>query len=192
MKLKAFEAHFSCGHFAPKNFKIGSVVKKLSPKNHGVGVKLVDTVYIEYFLKRHGRQTGIVWTIILLSNIQVTLIILLCDQIGGFIKDFHLRSRPWVDIDSTQIRHLVDKKGALLSFPSNHAVNITGIAYFFSKIMKNHTMYFWASAVIIMFSRIYIGVHYPIDIIAGFLLGILISKLIIISWNHLLDEEYKI
>ena len=48
MKLKAFEAHFSCGHFAPKNFKIGSVVKKLSPKNRGVGVKLVDTVYKQF------------------------------------------------------------------------------------------------------------------------------------------------
>ena len=45
MKLKAFEAHFFCGHFAPKNFKNGSVVKKLSPKNLGVGIKLVDTVY---------------------------------------------------------------------------------------------------------------------------------------------------
>ena len=46
MKLKAFEAHFSCGHFAPKNFKNSSVVKKLSPKNRGVGIKLVDTVYM--------------------------------------------------------------------------------------------------------------------------------------------------
>ena len=45
MKLKAFEADYSCGHFAPKNFKISSVVKQLSPKNRGVGVKLVDTVY---------------------------------------------------------------------------------------------------------------------------------------------------
>ena len=44
MKLKTFEADYSCGHFAPKNFKIGSVVKKLSPKNRGVGVKLLDTV----------------------------------------------------------------------------------------------------------------------------------------------------
>ena len=44
MKLKAFEADYSCGHFAPKNFKIDPVAKKLSPKNRGVGVKLLDTV----------------------------------------------------------------------------------------------------------------------------------------------------
>ena len=45
MKLKAFEAHWICGHFTPKNLIIGSVVEKLSPKNRGVGVKLSDTVY---------------------------------------------------------------------------------------------------------------------------------------------------
>ena len=57
MKLKAFEAHFSCGHFAPKNFKNGSVVKKLSPKNRGVGIKLVDTVYVQLLT----LLTGLVW-----------------------------------------------------------------------------------------------------------------------------------
>ena len=55
MKLKAFEAHNSCGHFAPKNFKIGSVVKKLSPKNRGVGIKLLDTVYLR---SNDDRITG--------------------------------------------------------------------------------------------------------------------------------------
>ena len=45
MKLKAFEAHNSCGHFAPKNIKNGSVVKKLSPKTLGVSNEVGDTVY---------------------------------------------------------------------------------------------------------------------------------------------------
>ena len=44
MKSKAFEAYASCGYFAPKNSKMSSVVKQLSSKNHGVGVKLLDTV----------------------------------------------------------------------------------------------------------------------------------------------------
>ena len=46
MKLKAFEAHNSCGHFAPKKIKIGSLVKKLSPKNRRVAIKFVNKVYI--------------------------------------------------------------------------------------------------------------------------------------------------
>ena len=45
MKLKAFEAQFSCRDFVSKNFKNCSVVKKLSPKNHGVDIKVADRVY---------------------------------------------------------------------------------------------------------------------------------------------------
>ena len=55
MKLKAFEADYSCSFFAPKNFKIGSVVKKLSPKNRGVGVKLVDIVLKQNVRLRHAK-----------------------------------------------------------------------------------------------------------------------------------------
>ena len=47
MKLKAFEAHYSCGHFKPNNIKNGSVVKKLSWKNLGVSIKLFYTVYMD-------------------------------------------------------------------------------------------------------------------------------------------------
>ena len=59
MKLKAFEADYSCGHFAPKNFKIGSVVKKLSPKNRGVGIKLLDTVYIIKFSRLRRAKNSV-------------------------------------------------------------------------------------------------------------------------------------
>ena len=54
MKLKAFEADYSCGHFAPKNFKIGSVVKKLSPKNRGVAVKAGSPGVVTSFPKKSG------------------------------------------------------------------------------------------------------------------------------------------
>ena len=45
MKIEAFEAHGSCGHFAPKIINKYSVFKKLFPKNIGVGLKFVNTVY---------------------------------------------------------------------------------------------------------------------------------------------------
>ena len=47
MKLKAFEAHYSFGYFKSNHMKNGSVVKKLSPKNPGVSIKLFHTVYME-------------------------------------------------------------------------------------------------------------------------------------------------
>ena len=107
--------------------------------------------------------------------ILVPLTILCCDQIGGFIKDFGLRDRPCFALGSENIRHLGGTGGRHASLPSNHAFNVSGIAFLFSFIYPQIKRYFWGGAILIMFSRVYIGVHYPIDVLIGCALGILIS-----------------
>ena len=114
--------------------------------------------------------------------ILLPITILFCDQIGGFIKDFHLRDRPWVSLGSI-INHLGGTGGKHLSFPSNHALNISGVSFLFSNIYPYYRKYFWSMAFIIMYSRIYIGVHYPLDVFFGCLFGILISFVIIKLWK---------
>ena len=115
--------------------------------------------------------------------ILVPLVILLCDQIGGLIKDFHLRDRPWFALGTDVINHLGKATGRHLSFPSNHALNISGISFLFSDIYPNYKKYFWLIALVIMYSRIYIGVHYPLDVVCGCILGMLISFTIIKLWE---------
>lgn len=77
------------------------------------------------------------------------------------------RPRP---SDSLQNVHLLDRKPDP-SFPSNHAANAFLGARIFSKHYKKFTLIFYTLAILIAISRIYVGAHYPSDVIAGAALG---------------------
>ena len=68
--------------------------------------------------------------------ILIPLVIILVDQSGLFIKKAILRPRPWAELNSELVNHLVDQKGKNLSFPSNHAANMSGLAFVFSAIYR--------------------------------------------------------
>ena len=122
---------------------------------------------------------------------MVPMIILFCDQIGGLIKDFELRDRPWFGLGLENVRHLGGFGGKHSSFPSNHASNISGIAFLFSFIYPHLRRYFWGFAILIMFSRVYIGVHYPFDVFFGFILGISISFILIKFYKRINEFMLK-
>jgi undecaprenyl-diphosphatase len=77
----------------------------------------------------------------------------------------------------------VGEKGRNYSFPSNHAANMAGLATVFSSIYYRYRTIFWVTAGIVMFSRVYIGVHYPSDVITGCILGCVYGLLVLKGWN---------
>lgn len=94
---------------------------------------------------------------------------------GLILKPLFQRLRPCHDpAISIYLRPLVEK-GGLYSFPSSHASSHMGIAlYFFLVIQKIwkvrwNWLFIWAMAV--GYAQIYVGKHYPSDVLAGFLLG---------------------
>jgi len=95
-------------------------------------------------------------------------------------KPFFGRPRPCVDdFFSNQVRLLASYCGGNGSFPSSHAANHFGMAIFFFFTLS-HTapkmrwlFFVWAAA--ICFSQVYVGVHYPSDILGGIFTGTLIG-----------------
>ena len=110
------------------------------------------------------------------------IVVLLCDQIAGLIKVWVARPRPTQDPAIAEIVHkyFVNGKyytGGKFGFVSAHAANTFGIAAFLASWFNNYKwgLFLFAWAAIVSYSRIYLGVHYPLDIICGALLGVLIG-----------------
>ena len=120
--------------------------------------------------------------IILLSGPQKRLsgILLLAGLTAGyfaveFLKDSVAMPRPFMSIPD--IRLLVPK-AAGFSFPSGHTFNAFMAAAILTRSFKKDWLWYFL-AVLVAFSRVYIGVHYPSDVLFGGLLGMIIGYILL-------------
>ena len=125
----------------------------------------------------------------LLVVLGVALTILASDQVSsGFIKPLVGRLRPSLD---PEFMHLIDTfnnyRSGSYSFTSSHACNSFAIAMFVSLLIRNKalslSMLAWAG--INSYSRIYLGVHFPGDILCGAILGTIIGSVTYWIYNTL-------
>ncbi len=137
------------------------------------------------FIKNHSLRG--IWFLIFMG-----LLILLCDQISsGFFKPFFERFRPSHDPVLRDAVHILNnKRGGLYGFVSSHATNTFGLALFMSMVFRNRwfniLIFSWAA--LLSYSRIYLGLHYPGDIIGGALLGLLLGRLAYGLFIHFLPR----
>ena len=82
---------------------------------------------------------------------------------------------PAVHINNA--RYLCGRKTSL-SFPSSHAMNMFALATLFSLFYRKRALWFFSFASLIGFSRIYVGVHYPLDVLGGALGGVIVGGVV--------------
>lgn len=134
-------------------------------------------LFLTYVLyKKFGSE---VWKVLL----SVGVLILLSDQISVFIKDHVMRYRPCHNLVLQSSVHLVEGKcGGQYGFISSHATNSFALAAFLILLLRKRTR--WLITVLaawcflIAYSRIYLAQHYPMDLLGGWILGLLLAMLI--------------
>lgn len=110
--------------------------------------------------------------------IAIVLLIICADQLSVFIKNYVQRYRPCHNLTLQNIIHLVNGEcGGQFGFISSHATNsmaltvFTCLTIFRQNRLMTGVMFFYA--LVVSYSRIYLGMHYPLDIICGFMVGAL-------------------
>ena len=128
-------------------------------------------LFLIVFALLNFRGKGLWWTMFLLVTVA------LCDMTGNYVfkRNFE-RLRPCNDPEFfMQVRLIADHCSTGYSFVSNHAANHFGIATFFyltaRKLIGRWALIGFVWAGVISVAQVYIGIHYPFDILAGAAIG---------------------
>lgn len=128
-------------------------------------------IFLLAFVLTNFRTKGIWWVVFFLTTVAIT------DMTGTYVfKHVFQRIRPCNDpIFSVQVRLVINKCAGGYSFISNHAANHFAMALFFITTFRrrlgNWTWLALLWAPLIAFAQLYIGVHYPSDVLAGAMVG---------------------
>ena len=118
----------------------------------------------------------------LLVLAMLVLAVLVADQVSsGLIKHLVERLRPTHDPSLESMVHVINGyRGGLYGFVSSHAANSFAISTLISLIMRHRLVAFslFSWSLLQCYSRMYLGVHYPGDILGGIIVGVLAGWLV--------------
>ena len=133
-------------------------------------------LFLAVFVLLNFKGKGAWWMLFFICTVALT------DMGGKMFKEYFGRERPCGDMDfSMHVRLLVNCVSHGNSFISNHAANHFGMATFFfitfRSFLKKWAWIGFAWATLIIYAQVYVGIHYPLDVLAGALFGILTGLL---------------
>lgn len=127
-------------------------------------------IYLMY--KNIGLQNTII------ALVVVALMITITDQLSYFVKHSVMRLRPCGEPDLKELGRFVAECGSYGYF-SGHATSSFALAIYLGLLFKKHIKYMFSGflvwAILVSYSRIYVGVHYPGDVLTGAIIGIIVG-----------------
>ena len=126
-----------------------------------------------YYIFKQGWKEG------LYLLLTIVIVITLCDQISSsFFKPFFERLRPARQEDLVDVINIVNGyRGGRYGFISSHASNAFGFAVFTSLLIRKniYTISFMLLAAVTSYSRLYLGVHFLVDVLVGAVVGVIVA-----------------
>ena len=150
--------------------------------NHTISNPIFDKFFPFITNVKHWYIAYIIlWAILLIkggkigkiASVGIILLVATSDQISSnLLKNYFERIRPCNALDDV---NLLINGTRSFSFPSSHAVNNFAVAFYFYKLYPKLKWILFITAFLVAFSRPYVGVHYPSDILFGSIIGIAIG-----------------
>ena len=151
--------------------------------------------YFKSFMKLMSRLgDGYVWAFLYFSlymfRIKYAILyfaraaaaVFICIFVFLYIKSFFSRMRPYKKHDKIPIMYPPDKN----SFPSGHTMVGFAISFSVGSYSFGSAILFYTIASLIAFSRVYVGLHYPLDVICGIVLGSVIGMLTNMAFYYII------
>lgn len=119
----------------------------------------------------------------LMSVLVAVVLITITDQLSShLLKELFGRIRPCHNIPDIRV---LTGCGNSKSFPSSHAVNTMAAAIFFGLRYRRILTLLLGVSLVVSYSRVYIGIHYPFDLLAGWVLGLACALAVLGVFNRL-------
>ncbi len=157
---------------------------------------IMDKVMIAITALDNGGAIWIIIAVLLMINKKYRKIsfvvlgaLLLSAILGeGILKHVIQRIRPSADIPAI---NMLIAKPLSYSFPSGHTASSFAGAAVLSNYLKKYKLVFFGLASLIAFSRLYLYVHYPTDVLAGIILGLICSRVSIALSQYIIGRTDK-